>query len=141
MRLWQGRKFADAVISCGGRSVSVHRAVLAAASPVFERMFEGGMREAGQARVEIEDATPEVIEAMLQYIYTAELPASATELEATALFAVAMKYGLTALADEMGSRLLEGLTAENVRARVRAVRLHAAAGDPSAQQLWERLFA
>ena len=37
--------FTDAVITVGGRDFAVHRAVLASASPYFERMFSTQMQE------------------------------------------------------------------------------------------------
>eukprot|EP00973_Karenia_brevis_P062507 8690593-Karenia_brevis.AAC.1 len=39
--LWTTRKFSDSMVVCGGRSIPVHRGVLAAASPFFEKAFEG----------------------------------------------------------------------------------------------------
>merc|ERR1719419_352732 len=96
------------------------------------------MREASEATLEMQDAAPEVVEAMLQYVYTASLPSG---LDRPApLFQIAKKYGLDKLAEEMGVLMLEGLDADNVQERVRAIRLHASAGDLVAQQLWDRLF-
>ncbi|CAK0867361.1 unnamed protein product [Prorocentrum cordatum] len=37
--LWDTRRFADAAVECGGRRLEVHRAVLAARSPVLMAMF------------------------------------------------------------------------------------------------------
>lgn len=138
-RIWRERKFTDAEVVCRGRRMPVHRAVLSAASPVFERMWEGSMREANEATLEMDDAAPETVEAMLQYVYTGGLPSS---LEKPApLFQIAKKYGLDDLAEEMGALMLEGLDSENVEERVRAIRLHAGAGDTAAHKLWGKLFA
>ena len=43
--MYQQRLFTDATIVVEGKTLHVHRAVLAAASPVFERMFSSHMQE------------------------------------------------------------------------------------------------
>lgn len=68
--LWTGRGFSDAVVRCGDRSWQVHRCVLAAASPVWARMLQSGMREAVELVLEIQDADPRVVGELLEFIYT-----------------------------------------------------------------------
>lgn len=68
--LWAGRGFSDAVVRCGDRSWQVHRCVLAAASPVWARMLESGMREAVELVLEIQDADPRVVGELLEFVYT-----------------------------------------------------------------------
>lgn len=137
-KLWTDRKFTDAIVTCRARRFPVHRGMLAAASPVFERMWEGQMREAEQATVDITDALPSVVEAMLQYIYTASAP---TDVEPARLFLVAKKYELETLAEEAGRRMLESLNSENVWERARTLRLHAELGDEDAQSLWAQMYS
>ena len=48
--MWSTRQFADAVVVCEDSELRVHRAVLGAASPVFERMFDSSMREGAESR-------------------------------------------------------------------------------------------
>lgn len=134
-RLWLNRKFADASIVCGDRTFPVHRALLAAASPVFETMLEGEMREAREARIVISEATPESVEAMLQYMYTSAIPDNA---HVAKLFSLAQCYELQELAEEMGPRMLEGLHRDNVEERVRALQLHAES--PGVNQLWQEML-
>lgn len=43
--MYRQRLFTDATIVVGGQTLHAHRAVLAAASPVFERMFSSHMQE------------------------------------------------------------------------------------------------
>mmetsp|Transcript_5275 Transcript_5275/g.17132 ORF Transcript_5275/g.17132 Transcript_5275/m.17132 type:complete len:321 (-) Transcript_5275:126-1088(-) len=43
-KLYRDRKFTDAEFVCMGRRIPVHRAVLSAASVVFERMWSSGLR-------------------------------------------------------------------------------------------------
>lgn len=68
--LWTGRGFSDAVVRCGDHSWQVHRCVLAAASPVWARMLQSGMREAVELVLEIQDADPRVVGELLEFIYT-----------------------------------------------------------------------
>ena len=45
--MYQQRLFTDAVVLVEGQTLHAHRAVLAVASPVFERMFSSHMQEGG----------------------------------------------------------------------------------------------
>eukprot|EP00931_Biecheleriopsis_adriatica_P019065 TRINITY_DN13109_c3_g1_i1.p1 TRINITY_DN13109_c3_g1~~TRINITY_DN13109_c3_g1_i1.p1 ORF type:complete len:421 (-),score=46.00 TRINITY_DN13109_c3_g1_i1:221-1483(-) len=66
--------FADATVKCGDRTWDVHRVVLAAASPVFRRMFESDFKEGKTSTVVItKDVDPDVIEAILEFVYTGQL--------------------------------------------------------------------
>ena len=105
-RLWRERKFTDAVVICEGHRFPVHRAILYTASPVFERMLENGMRESELSDIEIKDASPEAVEAMLQHVYTAVVPEGASPAK---LFALSMRFGLERLAKEVGNLMLEDI--------------------------------
>lgn len=56
------------------KEFQVHKAILAARSPVFEAMFASDLEEAKQNRVEITDIEPEVFELLLRYIYSDRVP-------------------------------------------------------------------
>ena len=47
--LWSSRDFSDAKIVCGSTTIPVHRCILSAASPFFDRAFKCSMREASEA--------------------------------------------------------------------------------------------
>jgi hypothetical protein len=64
-----GGPFSDVAVTAGGRTFPAHRVVLAAASPAFLGMLDGGMREAREAAVELRDADPAVVELLLRHIY------------------------------------------------------------------------
>jgi len=136
-KMLNDRLFTDSKILCGGREFAAHRAVLAAASPVFERMWSTAMSESEKSALEIKDCTPEAVEAMVRYIYTQEV---ANEADPAQLFELAQKYELQDLATEMGHRILEGLCKENLEAWSRVVHRHAKAGDPEAQRLWDAIY-
>mmetsp|Transcript_128120 Transcript_128120/g.410725 ORF Transcript_128120/g.410725 Transcript_128120/m.410725 type:complete len:350 (-) Transcript_128120:203-1252(-) len=137
-KLYRDRKFTDAEFVCMGRRIPVHRAVLSAASVVFERMWSSGMREAGSLEVVIQDCEPDVLEAAVKYMYKAELP---SDCDPAPLFDLARKYELDNLAEAAGRRMLANLSADNALAWARIVHLHADAGDERAGSLWEKLYS
>ncbi|OSX73914.1 hypothetical protein BU14_0319s0002 [Porphyra umbilicalis] len=65
------RGLCDLTLHVGPRSFAVHRAVLAAASPVFRAMFVGPMVEAGAAAVRLHGVHPASMAVALEFIYTA----------------------------------------------------------------------
>ncbi|KAH7979804.1 hypothetical protein HPB49_011115 [Dermacentor silvarum] len=90
--LFESRKFSDVVMSANGREFYVHKAILAARSPVFAAMFEHEMQEKNQSRVEITDMDHEVLREMLRFIYTGQAPN--LDNMADDLLAAADKYAL-----------------------------------------------
>ena len=85
--------FTDVAVAAGGQTFRAHRVVLAAASPVFLCMLDGGMREAREAAVELRDADPAVVELLLRHIYggAIEVPLA----QALPLYALADQYQLS----------------------------------------------
>ena len=95
LRMWLNRAFTDAVIEAGAsagcrRRIPVHRAVLTSQGEVFERMFSGALREAGTAQVSLPEG-PAVVEAVLQHLYTGELP---TTVDPLLMLPLAHRLGL-----------------------------------------------
>jgi len=91
--------FSDLKLVCGIRRVELlcHTNILAARSPVFQAMFLHDTVEAQNKVVEMTDVEPEVVEEMLQYIYTGNTNSSGKEAE---LLAAADKYSLLELKHE-----------------------------------------
>ncbi len=83
----------DFVVVVEEKEFKVHRVILAAHSPVFKKMFETEMREQKEGRVVLDDVTPDVIEELLTYMYTGELP-NLMELKEE-LFQAVDKYEIT----------------------------------------------
>ncbi|XP_049796623.1 ankyrin-1-like [Schistocerca nitens] len=105
----------------GETRVSAHRAVLAAASPVFAAMFAHDMLEASCGQVSIDDVEGPVLRLLVAYTYTLQAP----QLPDTApqLLAAAQKYGLSALKAACERQLISQLAVETAAATaVRAVR-------------------
>lgn len=73
--IFESQKFSDVILCVGEKvSFSVHKAILAARSPVFSAMFEHEMEEKKQNRVDITDMDAEVLREMLRFIYTGKAP-------------------------------------------------------------------
>ena len=82
--------------------VKAHKPILAAASAVFQREFYGSMKEA-DGEIEIVDASKEVFQAMVNYIYSYEemkLDSYALSFIAS-LFYLAEKYDIGDIKDEI----------------------------------------
>ncbi|KAK4473873.1 hypothetical protein MN116_003203 [Schistosoma mekongi] len=66
----------DVVIKAEGREFLAHRVVLAASSDYFDAMFSSGMAESAQLEVELKSITPEIMDALLDYVYTGQVRVS-----------------------------------------------------------------
>jgi hypothetical protein len=104
--------FADIAISTGeSKTFMVHKAVLASRSSVFKAMLTSGMLESAQNTVEINDFDEEVVNAMLEYMYTGETP-SLNE-KAPDLMQIAEKYDLSGLKEDCEHAIAANLTVDN----------------------------
>ena len=64
----------DVVLRVGDQNFPVHRAILAARSPVFRAMFTSNMKESVAEEIQIEDMEPDVMEELLRCVYTDQVP-------------------------------------------------------------------
>mmetsp|Transcript_4210 Transcript_4210/g.11625 ORF Transcript_4210/g.11625 Transcript_4210/m.11625 type:complete len:232 (-) Transcript_4210:88-783(-) len=120
--LWESRRFPDAVVRCGGRAFEVHRAVLGARSPVMNAIFsQEGLREACERRLNIEDAQPEAVEAMLRYMYLGEVT---EDCDYAALLRLADQYEVEGLPEICAQALLQSISTETVVTSLCALRTH-----------------
>ncbi|XP_030589397.1 kelch-like protein 7 isoform X2 [Archocentrus centrarchus] len=65
--------FCDVTLVVQGKYFPAHRIVLAAASHVFRLMFTTKMKESVCPEVELRSVEPEIIELLLEYIYTSQI--------------------------------------------------------------------
>ena len=108
-----------------GRRIPAHKVILAARSPVFAAMFEHGMRENVENEVHIDDIDGEVIDKMLEYIYTGQLNGVISTV-VDRLLVVADKYDHRELKSLCEEKLLDNLTADNAWDLLVVAKMHGA---------------
>lgn len=109
-----------------------HRAVLSATSPFFESAFEGKMQESKSAKVVLEDAEPDSVQAMLAYMYTGDV---GDRVNARALLQVAHRLEVSGLVAHCASMLSERVNEQSVLETVRALRPYC--DDPTVKPHWD----
>lgn len=76
LKLYECQDFSDITIFCKNREFKVHKQILAARSPVFNKMFSNNMKEKNTNEVHIENVTAEAMEITIKFMYSgyAEIP-------------------------------------------------------------------
>lgn len=69
-KLLKNQDFCDATLDVSGKELKVHKAILAAKSPVFYAMFSNNTKEANENLVKIDDVTFDVMKDVVQFMYT-----------------------------------------------------------------------
>jgi speckle-type POZ protein len=123
-QLFERSPFSDVTLYVGDRQFHVHKAILAARSPVFNAMFEHEMEERKQNKVEVTDVEQEVMSELLRYIYTGKAPN--LNKMADELLAVADKYALERLKVMCEEALCNSLNIDNVSDVFALADLHSA---------------
>uniref|UniRef100_A0A0D3H247 BTB domain-containing protein n=1 Tax=Oryza barthii TaxID=65489 RepID=A0A0D3H247_9ORYZ len=114
--------------SIGGETFHVHRALLAARSPVFQALLLGSTVEAAACTITLNDIEPATFEALLHFMYTSDFPpAGAHSSSSTSpdssdantdmlhrLLAAAHEYKLDGLKLMCARKLEERLSVETV---------------------------
>eukprot|EP00927_Polykrikos_kofoidii_P028920 TRINITY_DN25104_c0_g1_i1.p1 TRINITY_DN25104_c0_g1~~TRINITY_DN25104_c0_g1_i1.p1 ORF type:complete len:344 (-),score=48.79 TRINITY_DN25104_c0_g1_i1:254-1285(-) len=136
-RIWTDRKFTDAMVVCENVTFDVHRAILCASSPVFERAFSVPMREAQSACFVVQESVPAAVEAMLRFVYTGTFPDDVSEV-ICALVELAVQYELHELCRIAVDTSLRGMTCDNVRERAKTLKRHAE--NEHVQNGWKRML-
>lgn len=132
-KLWNQRRFSDAVVTCGGQSFPVHRAVLCAKSGVFTSLFEGAGTEGTTATVDLSGEDAAAVDALLEHIYTNELPESAN---AAVLLPLADRFEVFDCVDDC-AEALEGLAMKRPSEALRVLRPYAE--DRRLCKTWDRV--
>lgn len=117
--LYKSKKFADVIlVAQEGQEFSAHRALLSARSPIFAAMFEHeSTKEALEGRVVIEDVRAEVLDLLLNFLYTGKVDktfAIGNEELAVELLAAADKYQIESLKTICGEQLAAQLTLQSM---------------------------
>jgi len=114
-QLWQSKSLSDVKLLAGDQEFSAHRAVLAARSSVFSSMFSSDMAEARSSTVTVVDVRPEVLELLLEFLYTDSLARQDAEPQLTGdLLKAAKKYAVPRLASLCESWALTAITLDSV---------------------------
>ncbi|XP_055952816.1 TD and POZ domain-containing protein 1-like isoform X1 [Argiope bruennichi] len=121
--LYNSGLFSDVILCIGGREFNVHKAVLAARSPVFAAMFRNEMKENSENRIQIEDSNEIAVEELLRYLY-AEKTIPLTPYLALDLFELADKYDIQNLKAETVDYLKCNFSVENILDILVAADLH-----------------
>lgn len=90
--------FLDGTLVAAGVELRVHRAVIAALSPFFAAAFAGVFTESATARLEIRDASPAAVAALVRFAYgEPPLPKRADVALALDVLALAHRLGVPSL--------------------------------------------
>ena len=93
--------------------IRAHKCILAARSPVFKAMFNYKLKENLTNKLIIEDCKPDVVKAMIKYIYTAYIPEDIKSISID-LYIAAEKYFIESLKIKCREYLAENLSTESV---------------------------
>eukprot|EP00092_Neocalanus_flemingeri_P033278 GFUD01036190.1.p1 GENE.GFUD01036190.1~~GFUD01036190.1.p1 ORF type:complete len:365 (-),score=99.10 GFUD01036190.1:56-1150(-) len=90
-------KHSDVVLECQGEKFNCHKSILGARSTVFTKMFDANMKEAASVLVGINDVEPDIVQTMVEFIYTGDVTKQVEDLAKVVY--VADKYRLEGLLD------------------------------------------
>jgi hypothetical protein len=105
--------FADFKFIVKGKEFKVHKNILAAASPVFLKMFTTDMEESRKGECKIDDFNPETFEEMLRFIYSGKLPENVKDPSIDLLYEIAHFYEIKGLKEMCKLGIKVELSQEN----------------------------
>jgi len=109
--MWEDRKFADCTVKSCGEEMSCHRVILASGSPVFEKMLSSNMREGLNNCIEIGDADPRHVWALLKALYTGRVD---EEIDLSGLMILADRYECHSLAVACAESLVDTVDTDSL---------------------------
>jgi len=113
---FHSEEFADCKVVCRDREFNCHMFMLSSRSAVFRAMFSNKMEEATTRKCEIKDLSPEVVEDMLEFIYTGNIPNLSQG--AGELLGAAEKYQLDQLKNMCEDKLCSTTNIDNAVANL-----------------------
>ena len=120
--LYASRAQADITVCIGDKHIRCHKAVLMAASPYFEAMFNSGMKEAIDGEIRFQDMSASIFEHVLEFIYTGKH--IVTKDNATSLLEAASLLQINALFQLCEETISCNLSLENCLEAWRFASLH-----------------
>ena len=85
-------KYTDFVICTPTQQLKAHRLVLASSSPYWEAMFSGGFAEHGAESVNLVNISCDVLETILQYVYTGKITLQSDTVQSIYIAADFLQY-------------------------------------------------
>ncbi|KAK0161729.1 hypothetical protein PV327_008147 [Microctonus hyperodae] len=104
----------DIMIVIDEKEILLHKIILAAYSPVFLAMFKAGMIESTNKRIVVTDVEVEVMEKVVEFMYTGTISPVPEYEELLSILKVADKYEINYLKTLCEEKLSEKITIENV---------------------------
>ncbi|KAK0081500.1 hypothetical protein PV326_007639 [Microctonus aethiopoides] len=104
----------DMTIVIGEKEISVHQIILAAYSPVFSAMFKADMMESANKRIVMTDTEVEIMEKVIEFMYTGVIVPIPDYDALLSIFEVADMYEIMDLKELCEQKLSEQVTLENV---------------------------
>jgi hypothetical protein len=113
------RLFTDASVVAGDEKISVHRAIMAAGSPVMRAMFESGFKEGSEAQIVLTDIDVKTAHALVDFLYGKQPP---MEVDTVSLFNAAMYYDIRALQEVLVERMEKNSSPESLVTAMRGLK-------------------
>lgn len=110
LKLYEDKEWTDFTLSTADGKVAVHKACLAAHSPVFRAMFTGTWKEAKENNVEIKNYTLQTIQDLKDFLYLGTLP----NIGLRPLLTLASLYSINDLVKECIVKLAETVQPEEL---------------------------
>lgn len=112
-KFFENEKLRDVTFVVAGEEIRAHLQILSARNEVFAKMFDSGMIEGKNNKVEIPDVEPNIFKLLLKFIYSDKFE-SKDVCESLKLLVAADKYSVDNLVHKCGLCVSDNLTTENV---------------------------
>ncbi|KFM68819.1 Speckle-type POZ protein B, partial [Stegodyphus mimosarum] len=113
LKLYRSGQYSDVNLLVASKTLSAHKFILCARSSVFYGMFKKENANSANSGIEIADVDPDVMDEMLEYMYSGRLEKPLNE-RAIHLYAAGDKYNVSAFKEECSAFLKSNLSAKNV---------------------------
>jgi Leucine-rich repeat (LRR) protein len=110
--LWSNKMMCDFKFTFNnGRSIPVHKCLLAVQSPVLATMFQTQMKESLTSECQIEDISYKTFMQFLEYLYIRKMPTATDHI--TELYSTAKKYQIQKLPELLEEMILNDINRDN----------------------------